>query len=129
MYAAGWITRTGPHFLDGHRLSSLYRAAVIVPNQRQVNPEKQLARPSIRTYFAAQVAALKDYRSHGEQKMLVQHVNVSDGGQSVTGNVSTTARGQWQTKKQEFNPMHWPIHLAPRCCAKSKRSYSADRRP
>jgi hypothetical protein len=32
--------------------------------------------------FAAQVAALKDYRSKGEQKMTVQHVHVADGGQA-----------------------------------------------
>ncbi len=29
--------------------------------------------------FAAQLSALKDYRSKGEQKMTVQHVNVADG--------------------------------------------------
>jgi hypothetical protein len=30
--------------------------------------------------FAAQMSALKDYRSRGEQRMVVQHVNVADGG-------------------------------------------------
>ncbi len=39
--------------------------------------------------FAAQVAALKDYRSKGEQKMTVQHVHVADGGQAIVGNVNT----------------------------------------
>ena len=38
--------------------------------------------------FTAQVAALKDYRSKGEQKMTVQHVHVADGGQAIVGNVN-----------------------------------------
>jgi hypothetical protein len=43
--------------------------------------------------FAAQVAALKDYRSRGEQRMTVQHVHVGEGGQAIVGNVSTPAPG------------------------------------
>ena len=35
--------------------------------------------------FAAQVSALKHYRSGGEQRVTVQHVNVSDGGNAVIG--------------------------------------------
>jgi hypothetical protein len=31
--------------------------------------------------FAAQMSALKDYRSKGEQKMTIQHVHVAEGGQ------------------------------------------------
>ncbi len=38
--------------------------------------------------FAAQVEALKRYRTGGEQKMTVQHVTVSEGGQAIVGNVS-----------------------------------------
>jgi hypothetical protein len=41
-----------------------------------------------RTY-AAQMSALKDYRSKGEQRMVVQHVNVAEGGQAaIVGNVN-----------------------------------------
>ena len=43
--------------------------------------------------FAAQVEALKRYRSGGEQKMTVQHVRVAEGGQAIVGNVSTPAPG------------------------------------
>ena len=43
--------------------------------------------------FAAQVEALKRYRSGGEQKMTVQHVHVAEGGQAIVGNVSTPAQG------------------------------------
>jgi hypothetical protein len=41
--------------------------------------------------FAAQMAALKEYRSKGEQRVIVQHVNVSDGGRAIVGNVSAPA--------------------------------------
>ena len=38
--------------------------------------------------FAAQVEALKKYRSAGEQTIKVQHVTVNEGGQAVVGNVN-----------------------------------------
>ncbi len=41
--------------------------------------------------FAAQVSALKDYRSRGEQRMVVQHVHVAEGGQAIVGNVNAPA--------------------------------------
>src|SRR5215469_13117169 len=44
-----------------------------------------------RTY-ATQMEALKRYRTGGEQKVTVQHVSVSDGGQAIVGNVTQTAR-------------------------------------
>jgi hypothetical protein len=38
--------------------------------------------------FAAQVEALKRYRSRGEQTVRVEHVTVNEGGQAIVGNVS-----------------------------------------
>ena len=49
--------------------------------------------------FAAQVEALKRYRSSGEQRMVVQHVNVAEGGQAIVGNVNTPAPGVGARKK------------------------------
>ena len=43
--------------------------------------------------FAAQVEALKRYRSAGDQTVRVEHVTVNEGGQAIVGNVSTGARG------------------------------------
>jgi hypothetical protein len=43
--------------------------------------------------FAAQVEALRKHRTGGEQRVTVQHVNVSDGGQAIVGNVKTGGRG------------------------------------
>jgi hypothetical protein len=54
--------------------------------------------------FAAQVEALKRYRSGGEQKMTVQHVHVADGGQAIVGNVSTPAPGGGATEKMKEQP-------------------------
>ena len=41
--------------------------------------------------FASQMEALKRYRSGGEQKVTVQHVSVSEGGQAIVGNVTQAA--------------------------------------
>jgi hypothetical protein len=54
--------------------------------------------------FAAQMSALKDYRSRGEQRMVVQHVNVADGGQAIVGNVSTPAPGVGAREKTGEQP-------------------------
>jgi hypothetical protein len=43
--------------------------------------------------FASQMEALKRYRSSGEQKVTVQHVNVEAGGQAIVGNVAGGGRG------------------------------------
>ena len=38
--------------------------------------------------FTTQMEALKRYRTGGEQKVIVQHVSVSEGGQAIVGNVT-----------------------------------------
>ena len=42
--------------------------------------------------FATQLEAFKRYRSGGEQKVTVQHVSVSEGGQAIVGNVTQNSR-------------------------------------
>jgi hypothetical protein len=54
--------------------------------------------------FAAQMSALKDYRSRGEQKMTVQHVHVAEGGQAIVGNVNAPAEGVGAPKKVGDQP-------------------------
>jgi hypothetical protein len=46
-----------------------------------------VATKSLRT-FAAQMEALKKYRTGGQQKMIVEHVHVNEGGQAIIGNVN-----------------------------------------
>jgi hypothetical protein len=52
--------------------------------------------------FAAQVSALKDYRSRGEQKMTVVHV--AEGGQAIVGNVNAPAPGVGAAQKSGDQP-------------------------
>jgi hypothetical protein len=62
--------------------------------------------------FAAQVEALKRYRSGGEQKMTVQHVHVAEGGQAIVGNVNAPAEGGGARKKSKDQP-HAQLTYAP----------------
>ena len=43
--------------------------------------------------FAAQVEALKKYRTGGQQHVTVKHVTVNEGGQAIVGNVSHGGAG------------------------------------
>jgi hypothetical protein len=54
--------------------------------------------------FAAQVSALKEYRSKGEQKMTVQHVHVAEGGQAIVGNVNAPTEGGGAREKSGEQP-------------------------
>ena len=51
--------------------------------------------------FATQMEALKRYRTGGEQKVTVQHVSVSEGGQAIVGHV-TQAQGETAADKGEL---------------------------
>jgi hypothetical protein len=42
--------------------------------------------------FTTQMEALKRYRTGGEQKVTVQHVSVTEGGQAIVGNVTQAQR-------------------------------------
>lgn len=66
--AAGWLSRA-ENLAQGQTHSTAYA---------------KLART-----FTAQVEALRKHRTGGEQKVTVQHVNVSDGGQAIVGNIKT----------------------------------------
>jgi len=54
--------------------------------------------------FAAQMSALRDYRSRGEQRMVVQHVNVAEGGQAIVGNVNAPTEGVGAREKTGERP-------------------------
>lgn len=42
--------------------------------------------------FTAQMDALKRYRTGGQQKMIVEHVHVHEGGQAIVGNVNRSGK-------------------------------------
>jgi len=52
--------------------------------------------------FAAQVEALKRYRTGGEQTVRVEHVTVNGGGQAIVGTVTHGGRGT--SEKTEPSP-------------------------
>jgi hypothetical protein len=63
--------------------------------------------------FIAQVDALKRYRSGGEQKVTVQHVSVSDGGQAIVGNVTQNPRETAPDKASSSTPALAHSKVAP----------------
>jgi hypothetical protein len=72
-----------------------------VDNIRQQDSAQNALNKLART-FAAQVAALKNYRLKGEQRVVVQHqhVNVNDGGQAIVGAVMAGPGGAEKTEDQ-----------------------------
>jgi hypothetical protein len=62
-----------------------------VENVPQQDSAERAFNKLTRTY-AAQMEALKRYRTGGEQKVTVQHVSVSEGGQAIVGNVTQASR-------------------------------------
>jgi hypothetical protein len=62
-----------------------------VENIAQQDSAERAFNKLARTY-AMQMEALKRYRSGGEQKVTVQNMSVSDGGQAIVGNVTQAPR-------------------------------------
>jgi hypothetical protein len=68
----------------------------IIPQQDSaVNGLTKLTRT-----YAAQMAALKHYRTGGEQRVIVQRVDVREGGQAVVGVVNTGKWGEGPEQKR-----------------------------
>lgn len=72
--------------LDAHRYS---KKTVSVDNYSQyVNSVTKLSRT-----FTGQMDSLKKYQGKGQQKIIVEHLNVNQGGRAVVGDVSIDANG------------------------------------
>ena len=63
-----------------------------VSNIQQQDSAERAFNKLCRTY-AAQLEALKRYRTGGQQKITVKHVTVNEGGQAIVGNVSQGGAG------------------------------------
>ena len=68
-----------------------------VDNIKQQDSAQNALNKLART-FAAQVAALKNYRSKGEQRVTVEHVHVHAGGQAIVGAVTAGPGGAEKTE-------------------------------
>ena len=78
------------------------RLAHVDTIQQQDSAERALNKLA-RTY-AMQMEALKRYRTGGEQKVTVQHVSVSEGGQAIVGNVTQRRGGTAPEKPVTTTP-------------------------
>jgi hypothetical protein len=70
---------------------TLARRLAHVEDIRQQDSAERAFTKLTRT-FAAQMEALKRYRTGGEQKITVQRVTVSDGGQAIVGHITHGSR-------------------------------------
>jgi hypothetical protein len=61
-------------------------------NLKQLDSAERALNKLART-FAAQLEALKRYRTGGERKVTVEHVHVHQGGQAIVGHVEQTVEG------------------------------------
>jgi len=95
---------------------SLARAETLVQYEAYERAFNKLART-----FAAQVEALKRYRSSGSQKVTVEHININDGGRAIVGTVALAPRGG--AKFMTNHPMQskLPMHVSRRCLARTRR--------
>jgi hypothetical protein len=67
------------------------RLAHVKTIQQQDSAERALNK--LARTFAAQLEALKRYRSRGDQTVRVEHVTVNEGGQAIVGNVAHRGGG------------------------------------
>jgi phosphopantetheinyl transferase (holo-ACP synthase) len=99
-----------------------------VDNIKQQDSAQNALNKLART-FAAQVAALKNYRSKGKQRVLVEHVHVHTGGQAIVGAVTAGPGG---AKKTEDQPHALGFETCPEMLGdleKERASKNAARRP
>jgi hypothetical protein len=71
---------------------ALARRLANVENTAQQDSAERAFNKLART-FAAQVEALKRYRSRGDQTVRVEHVTVNEGGRAIVGNVAHRGGG------------------------------------
>lgn len=77
-----------------HNMAMITLARAILSNQtiegKQANVNQSTK--MLRTYIA-QMEAIKKYRTGGQQKMVVEHVHVNEGGQAIVGTVNQGGGG------------------------------------
>ena len=73
-------------------METMKRAMITGQPPQWIESNVNHATKMLRT-FTAQIEALKRYRTGGQQKVTVEHVHVTAGGQAIVGTVSTGGRG------------------------------------
>jgi hypothetical protein len=90
-----------------------YRRAMIGEQSVEGRRENLTQANKCSRTHAALLEALNRHRGKGQQKVVVEHVNVHAGGQAVVGNVSTPALGGWACEKSREQPHAKQIEHAP----------------
>ena len=89
------------------QMAAIHQVAMTLAAQlnqaKKTEPQDIAALNKFARTFATQLEALKRYRTGGEQKVTVQHVSVSDGGQAIVGNVTHAPRETASDKVVELN--------------------------
>jgi len=67
---------------------AMFRDQSLLAVDKNINFVNKLMRT-----FSTQVETLNKYRTKGQQKIIVQHVNINDGGQAVIGDVKQGGGG------------------------------------
>ena len=96
-----------------------YRRAMIRDQTFEGRRENLNQANKLSRTYATLLDTLNRHRGKGQQKVTVEHVHVHEGGQAIVGNVES--RGEGSHRKQRNNPMHLPMHQAPRCRARTRR--------
>jgi hypothetical protein len=71
--------------------------------------------------FAAQVEALKRYRTGGMQRVIVEHVTVNSGGQAIVGNVAVPGAGVQPKSKDQPHALSYAPGVAMPSTIKAER--------
>ena len=96
-----------------------YRRAMIRKQTFEGHRENLTQANKVSRTYAVLLDALNRHRGKGQQKVTVEHVHVHEGAQAIVGNVES--RGEGSHRNQRNNPMHLPMHRAPRCRARTRR--------
>jgi len=90
-----------------------YRRAMIGEQSFEGRRENLTQANKCSRTYAALLEALNRHRGKGQQKVVVEHVNVHAGGQAVVGNVSTPTPGGGEPEKSKEQPHALSLAYAP----------------
>jgi hypothetical protein len=105
-----------------------YRRAMIGEQTFEGRRENLSQANKLSRTYAALLDALNRHRGKGQQKVTVEHVHVHEGGQAIVGNVESRGGG-FASKTKEQPYAHLPMHQAPRCRARTRRTVLHRGRP
>jgi len=118
-----------------HNLIMEYMSKAMIPGQYLEAADDYTNRAyKLMNIFLKQIETLEKYRGKGaQQKVIVEHVHIHEGGQAVVGHIESKPRGRGMIKKNKAKPREkrrgWlkynnppgDFMKAPRCGAKTRK--------